>query len=114
MTTDRRPDRRLLAAFGVLAVLVVACLVWRWSPPPQIGTDEAVVKTVDALFTAMTTKDPKRLDDCDQRLKSYQADGRLPARAASRLQGFIQQAREGKWDPAARGLYAVIYGQRGL
>ena len=115
METNRQvTDRRW--AVVLCGIVAVAALTWfarHWSAPPQIGTDEEVVKTVDALFTALTTRDLARLDDCDQRLKSYHADGRLPAKPARSLAGMIQQARDGQWEPAARRLYAFIYGQRG-
>jgi hypothetical protein len=107
-------DRRWIAAIcGILVILAVTVLVRRWSIPPQIGSDEEVVKTVDALFTAITTRDLSRLEDCDQRLKSLHQSGRLPAKSAKALEGMIQQARGGQWEPAARRLYSFIYGQRG-
>ena len=114
MTTDAEGhDWRRTVACGAVALVAVGFLVWWWSPPPQIGTDEAVNKTVDALFTAVTTKDLQRLDSCEQRLKGYQSEGRLPTGPARILDGIIQQARAGKWDPAARRLYDFISGQRG-
>lgn len=115
MGTDHHGrDRRLLVVLGILAVVAAFLLVRNLNRPPQIGTDEEVVKTVDALFTAMTTRDMARLDDCDRRLKSCQEGGRLPAKAGRSLQSMIQQARGGQWEPAARRLYDFIYGQRGV
>jgi hypothetical protein len=109
------PDRRWVAAVcGVLLVVSVVLLMRHWGSPPQIGADGDVMKTVDALFTAMTTRDLARLDDCDRRLKSYHTAGRLPARPAQALAAMIQQARDGQWEPAAKRLYEFIYGQWGI
>lgn len=113
MTNPNGLDRRWIVALGLLAVVAGILLYRNFSGPPQIGSDEEVNKTVDALFTAMTTKDKQRLDDCEQRLKSYEESGRLPAKPARQLYSMIKQARDGQWEPAARRLYPFIYGQRG-
>ena len=115
MNDRNGPDRRwVAAACGVLVVVSLFLLMRYWGVPPQIGADEEVNKTVDALFTAMTSRDLARLDDCDRRLKSYHTAGRLPARPAQALAAMIQQARDGQWEPAAKRLYEFIYGQRGI
>lgn len=111
---ESRGDRRgLKAVCGLL--LVIAVVVWlrTWHfPPPQMGTDEESFKTVDALFTAFTTRDRERLDDCERRLVARREAGKLPAQASARLQSLIGQARSGDWDSAAKRLYEFMYGQR--
>jgi hypothetical protein len=98
---------------GVLALIVgLMSLAWGLQSPPQLGHDEEVFQTVDALFTALTSRDPQRLDDCVQRLQFHRETGRLPARAARSLDGVIAQARRGEWRSAAEGLYRFIYAQR--
>jgi hypothetical protein len=106
-------DRKWVSALSGLLIIALVVLFQSFSRPPQIGTDDEVRKTVDALFTAVTTKDLQRLDDCDNRLKACRTDGRLPGKAARQLNTIIQQARGGHWDPAAKRLYDFIYGQRG-
>jgi hypothetical protein len=112
-------SENLLRQRGVqlgLGVLALASLIWLaqfFLAPPQIGPDETVFQTVDALFTALTTKDLTRVEDCERRLREAQAAGTLPAPAAARLEGVIGQAREGEWEPAAKRLYDFMLGQRG-
>ena len=114
MGTDRRRmDPRWIAVACGGLVVVVVLLMRNLNAPPQIGADEEVAKTVDALFTAITTKDKGRLDDCEQRLNSHQKEGRLPAKPARSLAAMIRQARDGQWEPAAKRLYTFILGQRG-
>ncbi|HVV99497.1 MAG TPA: hypothetical protein VHB77_04115 [Planctomycetaceae bacterium] len=98
---------------GVLALIVgLICLGWRLQSPPQLGHDEEVFQTVDALFTALTSRDPQRLDDCVQRLQFQRETGRLPVRAARSLDRVIAQAQRGEWRSAAEQLYRFILGQR--
>lgn len=84
----------------------------KWDRTPQIGTDEAVFNTVDALFTAVTTKDNKRLEQCASRLVEYRRAGKLPEASAELLDSIIAEARKGEWKPAAERLYEVMLSQR--
>lgn len=101
----------MLVAVGSTLCAIIVWWAWVWMPPPQIGTDRDVFNTVDALFTALTSRDESRLDDCESRLITAADEGRLPTRPARFLDGVIQQARDGKWEPAARRLYDFMYGQ---
>ena len=98
---------------GTVAVLLLAFQIWTRWPAPQMPTDEQVFNTVDALFTAVTAHDAARLSECEQRLKTYHADGRISDAVADRLSGVVQQAHDGDWEPAAQTLYDFILGQRG-
>jgi hypothetical protein len=84
----------------------------KWDRTPQIGTDEAVFKTVDALFTAVTSKDKKRLEQCATRLAEYRKAGQLPEASAELLDSIVTQARSGEWKPAAERLYDTMLSQR--
>src|SRR4051794_35235845 len=77
--------RYLYGAFGVVALLSVAILIYKLQRPPQMGADEEVFKTVDALFTAVTARNEKLLSECEQRLKKHKEAGNLPPQAAARL-----------------------------
>jgi hypothetical protein len=89
---------------------VVAILAMR--SPPQMGADEEVFRTVDALFTAVTSRDERRLGECEQRLHTYRDAGRLPAGAADYLDEVIARARSGRWESAAGRLYEFMKDQR--
>jgi hypothetical protein len=109
-TTER--DRVALYALGGLALLAVAILVWNLWPTPQMGIDDDVFRTVDALYTAVRGKDERRLALCEQRLQGYRTAGKLPGGAADHLDGIIQQARGGGWDSAVQRLYTFMLAQR--
>lgn len=115
MVIEYGRPRRVLAVgiCGTLSVgAIVLCLLARRSPP-QLPRDEEVFKTVDALFTAMTSRDTGRLEDCEQRLSAYHATGRMSDAATDFLNSVIDQAHAGDWEPAAHRLYDFMLGQRG-
>lgn len=112
MANSQEQYRRwVLSGFTVVAILVVGRWAWSLVPPPQIGADEQVFNTVDALFTALTSRDNSRLADCEKRLQNYRQSGTLPAAPAQFLDGVIEQARRKEWEPAARRLYDFMYRQ---
>jgi hypothetical protein len=87
-------------------------VVWWFRAPPQIGGDDDVFLTVDALFTAITARDEKLLGASQARLATYQAAGKLPDAAARELDRLAVQAKSGDWRGAAERLYAFMQGQR--
>lgn len=101
-----------LAALAVVALTGLALAAYAWWPVPQMGSDDEVFKAVDALFTAVTSRDEGRLSRCEARLSAFAEEGRLPSAAARRLGGVIAQARAGGWEAAARSLYNFMQAQR--
>jgi hypothetical protein len=113
MRSRKRPER--VAALVLLGLATIACTVvaYRYfNRPPQMGNDEEVFRTVDALFTAVTARDEKLVGQCEQRLNALRAGGELPASAAKSLDRIIRQARSGDWQEAAEKLYAFMMAQR--
>jgi hypothetical protein len=104
--------RAVLVGAGVAAVILVCLFILWWTRPPQMGTDEEVTKTVDALFTAVTAREEKLLGQCEQRLHALRNAGKLPADASTYLDGIIQVARAGRWEAAAERLYNFVRAQR--
>jgi hypothetical protein len=98
-----------LAAVGAAVVAIAVLLLSR---PPQMGPDEDVFTTVDALYTAVRARDERLLADCETRLTAYRRAGKLPADAADHLDGVIAKARGGAWQPAAERLYDFMMAQR--
>jgi hypothetical protein len=80
--------------------------------PPQLGEHEECFKEVDALYTAVTSKSPKLLEDCDRRLRELKEAGKLPEPAARSLDAVVAKARKGEWQPAAVDLHRFMKGQR--
>ncbi len=110
---DAQTHKRVpLIAAGVAVLALGGLLYWWWSRPPQLGADEEVVRAVDALFTAVTARDEKRLAECERRLRAFRAAGKLPGAAAGYLDGIITTARAGGWESAARTLYDFMRAQR--
>jgi hypothetical protein len=95
-----------------LAVVGLVMLGMRLRSMPQMGTEPRVFKTVDALFTAITSHDEVRLEECDKRLHSYREADQLPRKAALFLDGVIAEAKAGKWQSAGRTLYDFMLQQR--
>ena len=110
---DDHRRKWLVGGLGLVAIVFLFLIVWRMLPPPQMKADEEVFKTVDALFTAVTSRDTVRLEECEKRLAIYRADGRTSDAVATKLDGIVKDARGGEWKPAAKKLYTFIMGQRG-
>lgn len=117
MTTSERTNGAtkvayLLLAGGLPAVVAsVLLLIWILRPP-QMGADEEVFTTVDALFTAVTARDEKLLGECERRLHAYRDAGKLPRAASDYLDSVIRTSRAGGWTSAAETLYGFMRAQR--
>ena len=107
-------QRRAMVAIAAVAclTLVAAILYFTLRQPPQMGSDEEVFRAVDALFTAVTARNEKLLEQCDNRLKALKSSGKLPATASEHLDEIIATARAGHWRPAAERLYRFMQVQR--
>lgn len=98
-----------------LAGPVVAAMAFLPSPgcgPPQMGPDREVFATIDALYTAVSLREPGQLDRCDRSLADLARAGRLPSKAHGRLASIIADARAGEWEPAQSDLREFMLGQR--
>jgi hypothetical protein len=101
----RRP---ILAATAVAALAIGPAGCGR---PPQLGPDREVFKAVDALYTAVSLRDPRELDKCVKTLDDLRARDKLPGPVDRSLEGYIAAARRGKWEDAQRGLADFMRGQ---
>lgn len=114
-TANERPARERYAIYawiGLATIVVGAALLTYWNRPPQMGASEEAFHTVDALYTAVRSRDEKRVTSCEQRLNGYREAGTLPAAAADSLDAIIRQARSGAWDAATVRLYEFMLAQR--
>ncbi len=62
-------------------------------------------RLVDAVLTAVTTKNVKELEKCKGLLDKRRADGLLSDGNHKQLGAIIDQARSGKWAEAEEALY---------
>ncbi len=98
------------ACFLALSLIVVG--LGGCGRPPSIGDDKDTFKAVDALYTAVSLRDPKLLDQCEANLKSLHDSGKLPDAAFKSLEPMVTEARAGKWEPAQERLGKFMEGQR--
>src|SRR5579871_4234946 len=95
--------RATVACSGV--GLCIAVLLWIWlGRAPQIGGDKDAIKAVDALFTAVASRNESWLRECEERLHALRDADRLPRSASDYLDGIIGMARTGDWRRAAKEL----------
>ncbi len=99
-------------ALAAVAVILVIVLVLSLRTSPQMGPDEEVFNTVDALYTAVRNQDERQLTACEERLNGYRHAGKIPSSAAASLAAIIAQSRGGNWDSAAKRLYDFMAAQK--
>lgn len=97
--------RRLTLAWIVL--VIAGC-----GRPPQITGDPDAFKEVDALYTAVTAKNPQLLEQCETRLRALRTAGKLSEPALKSLEPIVAKAKAGDWRPAAEQLNDFMRGQR--
>src|SRR5262245_55048333 len=100
------PVRRL-AFLALLFIAPSGC-----GGPPQIGVDQEAFKAVDALYTAVSLRDPTLLAECETNLRALNEAGKLPEAARKSLDSYIAEARGGGWESAQLRLADFMRGQR--
>lgn len=113
--TDEAVNRNRVAVFvigGLVAIAALAIVIAYFNRPPQMGTDEEVFKTVDALYTAVRMKDEAKVAQCDTLLQSYRESGKLAKDSAAYLDRVIAKARDRQWESATEKLYEFMLAQR--
>lgn len=102
---------RLSAPVGVLSLLCTLLLAGCGSPPQVTASDEAM-ESVDALWTALTSKRSDLLEQTAKSLERLHANKQLSDAALQSLQAIIGDARSGDWEEATTTLKWFIRGQR--
>lgn len=74
---------------------------------PEV-TSEAGLKSLDALYTAVTSRKPELLDQSAMQVNRLEASGDLSGSAADAIEGVIQLAEAGDWQQAAERLDKYI------
>jgi hypothetical protein len=110
MSDEKNVKRAIVAAAG--AGLLLFGIWFAWGRTPQIGGNKESVKILDALYTAVTSHNPTRLTQCQERLHSLRDEGKLPRPAADYLDRLIATARGGDWKKATHNLFDFMRAQR--
>jgi len=108
---DEMNVKKLAIGTAGAGLLLVGIWAW-WSRTPQIGGDKESVKVVDALYTAVTSRNTTRLAQCEERLHTLTDEGKFPRPAAKYLDGLIGTARAGDWKGATHKLFDFMRAQR--
>ena len=98
----------------VALVLIALCVsvICGCGGPPQIGADKEAFKAVDALYTAVSLRETKLVDQCEARLKDLREAGSLGDDASKALESIIVEAKGGGWEDALSRLDRFMEGQR--
>jgi hypothetical protein len=106
-------QRKSIVLFSIAAaIFLMGAWYYLSNRPPQMGPDDEVFRTVDALYTAVTARQEKLLAQCEARLQAQKTEGKLPPSAAIYLDNIIATARAGHWQPAAEKLHTFMATQR--
>jgi len=98
---------RLATLFVPLTICLAGC-----GKPAQIGNDPECFRTVDALYTAVTSRRPPLLEQCAVNIEKLRAADKIRDAAYAELSGIVERARGGDWKPAAERLHWFMRGQK--
>ena len=111
MSDNRNLKIAAVAAVGT-GLLLFGIWFARGGRAPQVGGDKESYKVVEALYTAVSSHDSRRLAQCEEQLHTLREDGKLPPPAADYLDGLISVARGGDWRGATHKLFDFMRAQR--
>lgn len=77
----------------------------------QMGADPETFKAVDALYTAVSLREPARVDQCLATLKSLKEAGKVDPSALEVLDGICAEGKSGSWESAQSQLARFMRGQ---
>lgn len=108
------PQKFLARRSVIVSLLCAVCLLpfGGCHSVPQVLTDEAVFKELDALYTAVTSRRRKLLDDCRDRLTTLHKEKRLSDAGFTSVTAIISEAEKDHWSDAAQHLYDFMRSQQ--
>lgn len=77
----------------------------------QMGADPAVFKAVDALYTAVSLREPDKVDHCVTNLATLRDSGTLDRGPFDALDRIASEAKSGSWESAQTRLARFMRGQ---
>jgi hypothetical protein len=77
-----------------------------------MGPDRDAFTAIDALYTAVSLREPPRVDRCAATLAKLRDEGKLPPAAHDALAAIMSEAKGGAWESAQGRLREFMLGQR--
>lgn len=77
----------------------------------QMGADPETFKAVDAFYTAVSLREPDRVDHCLATLSALRESGKLDREPFEALGGIASEAKSGEWESAQSRLARFMRGQ---
>lgn len=77
----------------------------------QMGADPETFKAVDAFYTAVSLREPDRVDHCLATMTALHESGKLPREPFDALSEIASEAKSGEWEPAQSRLARFMRGQ---
>jgi hypothetical protein len=109
MRTNIESTHRRSLWFLVIAIAVLFGWGWMsWTSVPSLKASGDALKTIDALFTAINSRDSTRVALYRERLLKHASSGQLNPVAMVELSDCCEQATSGAWEDAAHRLYRII------
>ena len=109
---QNKSGRNLLITLAFVVVLFGGYQAWRWySTPPALLASPEAKKTLDGLFTALTSRDEIKLATCMKRIEVQFAEGKLSEKAVNEARSCCKMAQADSWEKAAKRLYWLIFEQ---
>ncbi len=78
--------------------------------PPQVAEEN--LELISSLRTALSTRNPKRLDDNDRVMRERHAAGELSDTEMAAFNELIEMARDGEWEAAEKRVVTFQRKQR--
>jgi hypothetical protein len=100
-----------MRSLGTMAAALLSAALLGGCGEAQMGADPATFKAVDALYTAVSLREPARVDHCLATLTSLHEAGKLDRGALDAIDGIASEAKAGSWESAQSRLARFMRGQ---
>ena len=103
---------KTITTLSLISLILISGLSIRGCSTPQVLENENVYSSLDALWTAVTSRKLDRVQDVTNDLIQLRDDGELSKAGWNAIKPILQQALAEKWEPAAHNLKKFINAQR--
>ncbi len=103
---------KTLKTLCLISLVLISGLSMSGCSTPQVLGNEEVYTSLDALWTAVTSRNLDRVQEVTNELIRLRDEGGLSKEGWGAIEPILQQAFAEKWEPAARSLKKFIGAQR--